>query len=120
MVDIQKLKDEAVTANWEKFGPGDLIKVGFLITNKGKSRVQNFTGRVIAMKNKGFNASATIRKNSYGVDVERVFQLNSPEVASITVESYGKVRRAKLYYLRKLTGRKARVAQKIVKKTEKS
>lgn len=112
MVDIQKLKDEAVTTKWEKFSPGDLVNVGFIVRTNDKSRVQAFKGRVIAKS----STSATIRKMSHGVSVERVFQLNSPEVDSITVESYGKVRRAKLYYLRELTGRKARVRQKIVKK----
>jgi large subunit ribosomal protein L19 len=116
MVDIQKIVNDANTANWPKFAAGDLIEVGFVVKNKDKSRVQIFKGRVIAKKNKGFNASATVKKTSHGVEVERVFQLNSPEVASIKVLSHGKVRRAKLYYLRQLSGRKARIAQKIVKK----
>ena len=120
MVEIQKLDSAAATAQWPEFRAGDLIEVGFVIRNKDKSRVQIFKGRVIATKNKGFNASATIRKISHGVGVERVFQLNSPDVASIKVLSYGKVRRAKLYYLRELSGRKARVKEKIVKKKEKA
>lgn len=115
MNDMQAINNSAITANWPEFMSGDLIEVGFTIMTKGKTRVQKFKGRVIAKKKAGFNASVTIRKISNGVGVERVFQLNNPNVASIEVISYGKVRRAKLYYLRSLSGLKARVAQKIKK-----
>lgn len=120
MVDIQKIENAACTAKWPEFSAGDLIEVGFIVRSKDKTRVQMFAGRVIAKNKTGFNASATIRKTSHGVPAERVFQLNSPDVDSIKVLSEGKVRRSKLYYLRQLTGRKARIARKFTKKADKA
>lgn len=119
MVDMLNIDNEL--KQWPSFRPGDEIEVGFVVRNKdnSKSRVQQFKGRVIAMKNKGFNASATIRKTSKGFPVERVFQLNSPDVDSIKVTARGKVRRAKLFYLRELSGKKARITSRIIKKEDK-
>lgn len=116
MVDILNIDNEV--KQWPKFRSGDEIEVGFVVRNKdnSKSRVQLFKGRVIAMKNKGFNASATVRKISNGFAVERAFQLNSPDVDSIKVTTRGKVKRAKLFYLRALSGKKARIASRISKK----
>jgi len=98
------------------FGPGDTIKVGVRIVEGKKERVQYFEGVCIARKNRDINSSFTVRKISFGEGVERTFALYSPVVDSIKVIRSGKVRRAKLYYLRDRTGKSARIAEKIKKK----
>ena len=98
------------------FGPGDTIKVGVRIIEGKKERVQYFEGVCIARKNRDINSSFTVRKISFGEGVERTFALLSPVVDSIKVIRSGKVRRAKLYYLRDRTGKSARIAEKIKKK----
>ena len=98
------------------FSPGDTIKVGVKITEGKKERVQYFEGVCIAKKNRDINSSFTVRKISFGEGVERTFALYSPVVDSIKVIRSGKVRRAKLYYLRDRTGKSARIAEKIKKK----
>ena len=98
------------------FGPGDTIKVGVRIVEGKKERVQFFEGVCIARKNRDINSSFTVRKISFGEGVERTFALYSPVVDSIKVIRSGKVRRAKLYYLRDRTGKSARIAEKIKKK----
>ena len=98
------------------FGPGDTIKVGVRIIEGKKERVQYFEGVCIARKNRDINSSFTVRKISFGEGVERTFALYSPVVDSIKVIRSGKVRRAKLYYLRDRTGKSARIAEKIKKK----
>ena len=98
------------------FGPGDTIKVGVRIVEGKKERVQYFEGVCIARKNRDINSSFTVRKISFGEGVERTFALYSPVVDSIKVIRFGKVRRAKLYYLRDRTGKSARIAEKIKKK----
>ena len=98
------------------FGPGDTIKVGVRIIEEKKERVQYFEGVCIARKNRDINSSFTVRKISFGEGVERTFALYSPVVDSIKVIRSGKVRRAKLYYLRDRTGKSARIAEKIKKK----
>ena len=97
------------------FFPGDIIKVGVKITEGKRDRIQYFEGVCIAKKNRDINSSFTVRKISFGEGVERTFALYSPIVDSIKVIRSGKVRRAKLYYLRDRTGKSARIAEKIRK-----
>ena len=98
------------------FGPGDTIKVGVRIVEGKKERIQYFEGVCIARKNRDINSSFTVRKISFGEGVERTFALYSPVLDSIKVIRSGKVRRAKLYYLRDRTGKSARIAEKVRKK----
>ena len=98
------------------FNPGDTVKVNVRIVEGKKQRVQAYEGICIAKKNRGINSSFTVRKISFGEGVERVFQLYSPNIDSIELMRSGKVRRAKLYYLRDRTGKSARIAEKIKKK----
>jgi len=99
-----------------EFYPGDVVKVGVRITEGKRDRIQYFEGVCIAKKNRDINSSFTVRKISFGEGVERTFALFSPIVDSIKVIRSGKVRRAKLYYLRDRTGKSARIAEKIKKK----
>ena len=99
-----------------QFFPGDIVKVGVRITEGKRDRIQYFEGVCIAKKNRDLNSSFTVRKISFGEGVERTFALYSPIVNSIKVIRSGKVRRAKLYYLRNRTGKSARIAKKIKKK----
>ena len=99
-----------------EFFPGDVVKVGVRITEGKKERIQYFEGVCIAKKSRDINSSFTVRKISFGEGVERTFALYSPNVASIKVTRSGKVRRAKLYYLRDRKGKSARIAEKIKKK----
>ena len=99
-----------------EFFPGDIIKIGVRITEGKRDRIQYFEGVCIAKKNRDINSSFTVRKISFGEGVERTFALYSPIVDSIKVIRSGKVRRAKLYYLRDRTGKSARIAEKIKKK----
>ena len=98
------------------FFPGDVVKVGVRITEGKKERIQYFEGVCIAKKSRDINSSFTVRKISFGEGVERTFALYSPIVDTIKVVRSGKVRRAKLYYLRDRTGKSARIAEKIKKK----
>tara|TARA_Y100000748_G_scaffold137419_1_gene115265 strand:+ start:235 stop:759 length:525 start_codon:yes stop_codon:yes gene_type:complete len=98
------------------FFPGDIIKVGVRITEGKRERIQYFEGVCIAKKNRDINSSFTVRKISFGEGVERTFALFSPIVDTIKVIRSGKVRRAKLYYLRDRTGKSAKIAEKIKKK----
>jgi len=97
------------------FYPGDIVKVGVRITEGKRDRIQYFEGVCIAKKNRDINSSFTVRKISFGEGVERTFALYSPIVDTIKVVRSGKVRRAKLYYLRDRTGKSARIAEKIKK-----
>ena len=99
-----------------EFFPGDIVKVGVKITEGKKDRIQYFEGLCIARKNRDINSSFTVRKISFGEGVERTFPLYGPVIDTITVIRSGKVRRAKLYYLRDRTGKSARIAEKIRKK----
>jgi len=99
-----------------EFYPGDVVKVGVRITEGKKERIQYFEGVCIAKKSRDLNSSFTVRKISFGEGVERTFALYSPNVDSIKVIRSGKVRRAKLYYLRDRKGKSARIAEKIKKK----
>ena len=99
-----------------EFFPGDVIKVGVRITEGKKDRIQYFEGVCIAKKSRDINSSFTVRKISFGEGVERTFPLYAPVIDTITVIRHGKVRRAKLYYLRDRTGKSARIAERIRKK----
>ena len=99
-----------------EFFPGDVVKVGVRITEGKKERIQFFEGVCIAKKNRDLNSSFTVRKISFGEGVERTFPLFGTVIDSIKVIRSGKVRRAKLYYLRDRTGKSARIAEKIRKK----
>ena len=98
------------------FFPGDIVKIGVRITEGKRDRIQYFEGVFIAKKNRDLNSSFTVRKISFGEGVERTFALFSPIVDTIKVIRSGKVRRAKLYYLRDRTGKSAKIAEKIKKK----
>ena len=116
--DINKAAIKKIVANKKitDFSPGDTIKVGVKIIEGKRERIQYFEGVCIAKKNRDINSSFTVRKISFGEGVERTFALYSPNVDSIKVIRSGKVRRAKLYYLRDRKGKSARIAEKIKKK----
>ena len=116
--DINKAAVQKITASKKitDFSPGDTIKVGVKIVEGKRERIQYFEGVCIAKKSRDLNSSFTVRKISFGEGVERTFALYSPNVASIKVIRSGKVRRAKLYYLRDRKGKSARIAEKIKKK----
>ena len=116
--DINKAAIKKIIANKKitDFSPGDTIKVGVKIVEGKRERIQYFEGVCIAKKNRDINSSFTVRKISFGEGVERTFALYSPNVDSIKVIRSGKVRRAKLYYLRDRKGKSARIAEKIKKK----
>lgn len=98
------------------FRAGDTLRVRVKVVEGNRERVQAFEGVCIARKNDGVNSSFTVRKLSYGEGVERVFPLYSPRIEGIDVVRHGKVRRAKLYYLRGLTGKAARIVERTIKK----
>ena len=116
--DINKAAIKKIVSNKKitDFSPGDTIKVGVKIVEGKRERIQFFEGVCIAKKNRDINSSFTVRKISFGEGVERTFALYSPNVESIKVIRTGKVRRAKLYYLRDRKGKSARIAEKIKKK----
>ena len=114
---IQQLEAEAIGALSEgkdipTFRAGDTLRVGVRVVEGTRTRTQNFEGVCIARSNRGINSNFTVRKMSFGEGVERVFPLYSPNVESITVVRRGVVRRAKLYYLRGRTGKRARIAER--------
>ena len=116
--DINKAAIKKIVANKKitDFSPGDTIKVGVKIIEGKRERIQYFEGVCIAKKNRDINSSFKVRKISFGEGVERTFALYSPNVDSIKVIRSGKVRRAKLYYLRDRKGKSARIAEKMKKK----
>ena len=116
--DINKENVKKILAlkKYPQFFPGDIVKVGVRITEGKRERIQYFEGVCIAKKNRDINSSFTVRKISFGEGVERTFALFSPIVNSIKIIRTGKVKRAKLYYLRDRTGKSARIAEKIKKK----
>ena len=121
MKNIEDINREAVkkivsSKKIADFSPGDTIKVGVKIIEGKRERIQYFEGVCIAKKNRDINSSFTVRKISFGEGVERTFALYSPNVSSIKIVRSGKVRRAKLYYLRDRKGKSARIAEKIKKK----
>ncbi len=110
---IEQLDAEQMTREVPDFSPGDTVVVQVKVKEGQRERLQAFEGVVIAKKNRGLNSSFTVRKISYGEGVERVFQTYSPLVADIEVKRRGVVRRAKLYYMRELRGKAARIKEKI-------
>ena len=116
--EINKLNVKKILAEKKlpEFFPGDIIKIGVRITEGKRDRIQYFEGVCIAKKSRDINSSFTVRKISFGEGVERTFALYSPVVDSIKVIKSGKVRKAKLYYLRDRTGKSARITEKIKKK----
>ena len=115
-INKSKVKEIIAQKKHPEFFPGDIIKVGVKITEGKRDRIQYFEGVCIAKKNRDINSSFTVRKISFGEGVERTFALFSPVVDTIKVIRSGKVRRAKLYYLRDRTGKSARISEKIKKK----
>ena len=109
---IEAFEAEGMLENPPKFNVGDTVRVGYRIIEGGKERVQNFEGVVLAKKNGGIRETFTVRRLSFGVGVERCFPLHSPRIKYVTVVKEGKVRRAKLYYLRGLTGKAAKIKEK--------
>ena len=108
---IEAIEKEGMKENVPAFNVGDTVRVGFKVIEGTKERIQNFEGVVIAKKHGGIRESFTVRRLSFGVGVERTFPVHSPKIASITVVKRGKVRRAKLYYLRGLTGKAAKITE---------
>ncbi len=115
---IQKVEQDQLKTDMPEFGPGDLIVVQVRIKEGDRERLQAFEGVVIGKRNRGLNSAFTVRKMSHGVGVERTFQTHSPLIESVKVKRRGDVRQAKLYYLRELTGRAARISEKLDKKSE--
>ena len=115
-MDLIKVAEEAFATNKQHpdFGPGDTITVAYRIKEGNKERIQQYRGVVIKINGQGDKKRFTVRKISDGIGVERIFPMESPFIESITVMKYGKVRRAKLYYLRGLTGKKARIKERRV------
>ena len=111
-IEAEQLAKLAAERPIPEFGPGDTLRVNVKIVEGTRERIQAFEGVCIARKNRGLNSSFTVRKISYGEGVERVFPLYSPQIAAIEVVRRGAVRRAKLYYLRGRTGKRARIAER--------
>ena len=114
---IEKIETEQMGKKLPEFSPGDTVVVQVKIKEGDRERLQAFEGVVIGKRNRGLNSSFTVRKVSHGVGVERTFQTFSPLVDSVKLMRRGDVRQAKLYYLRELTGRAARISEKLDKKT---
>ena len=108
---VEAIEKEGMKENVPAFNIGDTVRVGFKVIEGTKERIQNFEGVVIAKKHGGIRESFTVRRLSFGVGVERTFPVHSPKIASITVVKRGRVRRAKLYYLRGLTGKAAKIKE---------
>ena len=120
MNEIKAIDEAQMKANPDNFKVGDTVKVHFKIIEGKNERIQVYEGLVIAMKNARVGKSFTVRKNSYGVGVERVFPLHSPRIAKVEVMRPGKVRRAKLYYIREKIGKGAKIKELIIMKSAKA
>ncbi|GIX33813.1 MAG: 50S ribosomal protein L19 [Lysobacterales bacterium] len=108
---IRAFESAQLRPNIPDFGPGDTVVVNVKVREGNRERIQAFEGICIAMRNRGLNSSFTLRKVSHGVGVERVFQTHSPAIESIEVKRRGRVRRAKLYFLRERQGKAARIRE---------
>ena len=108
-IESEQMKDKEIP----DFRPGDTVIVKVKVVEGSRQRLQAFEGAVIAIRNRGLNSAFTVRKISHGEGVERVFQTYSPQISSITVKRKGKVRGAKLYYLRQRSGKKARIKERV-------
>ncbi|MGE4595153.1 MAG: 50S ribosomal protein L19 [Gammaproteobacteria bacterium] len=113
---IDQIENEQLRSDIPEFSPGDTVIVQVKVREGSRERLQAFEGVVIAKKNRGIGSAFTVRKISHGEGVERVFQTHSSLINSVTVKRCGKVRKAKLYYLRGLTGKAARITEKLKKK----
>ncbi len=113
---IRAIEQEQVVTTADHVSVGDTVRVHFSIREGEKERIQIYEGLVIAFKNSGIRKTFTVRKNSYGVGVERIFPVHSPKIEKIEVVRRGRVRRAKLYYIRSKVGKAAKVPELIVKK----
>lgn len=111
---IQELEAEQLKQDVPSFGSGDTVVVQVKVKEGNRERLQAFEGVVIGKRNRGLDSAFTVRKISHGIGVERTFQTHSKQVDSIAVKRRGDVRQAKLYYLRELTGRAARIKEKLV------
>ena len=112
---IDQIEVEQLRSDIPEFSPGDTVVVQVKVHEGTRERLQAFEGVVIAKKNRGLNSAFTVRKISHGEGVERVFQTHSSIIDSVSVKQSGKVRKAKLYYLRGLTGKAARIKEKLKK-----
>jgi large subunit ribosomal protein L19 len=110
---IEQINAEQMTRELPEFNPGDTVIVNVKVKEGTRERLQAFEGIVIGIKNRGLNSAFTVRKISHGTGVERVFQTHSKMIDSVTVKRRGDVRRAKLYYLRALEGKAARIKEKL-------
>ncbi len=109
---VTAIESEQKRDDMPDFGPGDTIKVHYKVVEGNRERVQMFQGVVIRRKGEGVKETFTVRKISFGVGVEKIIPVHSPKISKLEVVSRGKVRRAKLYYLRERTGKKARIKEK--------
>ncbi|MDR1904326.1 MAG: 50S ribosomal protein L19 [Treponema sp.] len=116
MNEIKSIEAAQMKSKLDEFKVGDTVKVHFKIVEGKNERIQIYEGLVIAMKNSGIGKTFTVRKNSYGVGVERVFPIHSPRVDKVEVVRPGKVRRAKLYYIRGKVGKAAKIKELIIRK----
>ncbi|NBX41510.1 MAG: 50S ribosomal protein L19 [Gammaproteobacteria bacterium] len=110
---MAEMEKSRMTRQLPDFSPGDTVIVNVKVVEGDRERVQAYEGVVIAKSNRGYNSSFTVRKISHGEGVERTFQSHSPSIADVTVKRRGSVRRAKLYYLRDLSGKAARIEEKV-------
>lgn len=115
---IQRIEKDQMDKELPEFGPGDSVVVQVKIKEGDRERLQAYEGVVIGRRSRALNSSFTVRKISHGVGVERTFQTYSPLVDSVKVKRRGDVRQAKLYYLRELAGRAARITEKLEKKSD--
>ncbi len=111
---IAELEAEQMGKTLPEFSPGDTVVVQVKVTEGTRERLQAYEGVVIGIRNRGLNSAFTVRKISNGIGVERTFQTYSPQVESVELKRRGDVRQAKLYYLRELSGRAARIKEKLV------
>jgi large subunit ribosomal protein L19 len=119
MNEIKAIEAAQMKPNPDNFKVGDTVKVHFRIVEGKNERIQIYEGLVIAFKNSRVGKTFTVRKNSYGVGVERIFPLHSPRIARVEVVRPGRVRRAKLYYIREKIGKAAKIKELIVRKSAK-
>ena len=115
---IKTIEESQKRTDLDSFRIGDTVRVHFKIIEGKTERIQVYEGLVICFKNAGVRRTFTVRKNSYGVGVERVFPMNSPRIAKVEVVRPGKVRRSKLYYIRDKVGKDAKIKELIIKKAD--
>ncbi len=120
MNEIKAIEASQMKSELDSFKVGDTVKVHFKIVEGKNERIQVYEGLVICFKNSGIGKTFTVRKNSYGVGVERVFPLHSPRIARVELVRPGRVRRAKLYYIRDKIGKAAKIKELIIKKAPKA